>query len=218
MYEQYYDNYLKYKKQYRQMKRRTENTKDVNNFYLFHSIQFPVAKKIVSIINNGYLLFGKDLDIEWRGLTGYSAEDYIYTNIYFKDLKNFEFAWGGGGLIFSPKLLDEQDIYFNKLWQVTPGKDSIHIKKEDTKEERNKKLILIKKFLKNPKIKKKLLDLLPPMMYHEVLFDKPIPIKYLKAIICTSCKPTDIELIQQALDKKGLKIPVYTKNYPMPDV
>ncbi len=220
MYEQYHNGYLKYKNRYIQMKYGGANKKNKDNFYFFHSIQLPVAKKIASIINDGFLLCGQDVDTEFRGLINEDLEyyKYIYANIYFKDLKNLEFAWGGGGLIFSSKLLDESDIFFNKLWKIIPDKKSIHLKKEDTKEERNKKIYKIRKFLKNPKIDPKLKKLLPSMMYHEVLFDKPISIKYLKAIVCTGCKSKDINLIQKALDKKGLKIPIYTKNCPMPDV
>ena len=48
-------------------------------------------KKILGILNDGFIKLGSDVEEEYRALTGGEPHNYIYANINFPDIKNLDF-------------------------------------------------------------------------------------------------------------------------------
>ncbi|AYV84188.1 MAG: hypothetical protein Hyperionvirus19_12 [Hyperionvirus sp.] len=202
----YYDKYLKYKTKYNNLVQQL-NGGDESNYYFIHGTKNIDTLK--SILRDGIIYAGKYLSDEAKNLCGDLPCDYVYTNIYFDDLKNLSHMYDYS-IILDPKIFLEYEVLFNKGWGVKPlvldpSNPELNIKK-------------IKKFIKKPdEIPQIVLDF-PGMMHHEVLFRDKIDLTdNILGIECNSCSKNDITSIKKILSKKKYKnIKIYTKNAPLP--
>jgi hypothetical protein len=233
-----HDKYIYYKNKYLELKRTNNtntktNTNDIYNdnnrkydFYIYHSmsyqlkgVSYPIDRKIISVLNSGYIDVGSNVKKSYRTHSGGEPMDYIFGNIYFPDIKNLSFLWGDGGVILHPDLIYDRGVIFNKGWQAGPfsvKNNGFIIDKNDDYKTKRRSLMKIKKWLKIRKdTNEKLNELLADLMLHEVVFDKKIPIKYIVGIICSNCPDKDVNKIKRKLKKLNMDIPIYTNNTMM---
>jgi hypothetical protein len=126
---------------------------------------------------------------------------YIYSNIYFNDIKNIK-EINCMLFIISPFIIFDMDVYFNQGWSVYPDKNSkLNLKKSDSIDVLLKKINKIKKIIDNPKdLGDMFLNL--PTRTHECLFPKNISLEdHLLGIVCYKC---DVKKIRKLL--KGTAI------------
>ena len=202
----YYNKYLKYKNKYLKLKNITinQNGGNKNEFIFVHNT--TTYDNLLEILKTGEIKISSQVDSKRRIRTGDNSHDFIYGNIYFYDIKNMT-HFQDLTLILSPKLLEDYNIRFNKGWT---GKKITEIKQKDKKKTKNKKLELVKEWLKNPiDLPEILRSDLSGFMLHEVVFNKNIPIdKYLIGITCNHCDETKINEIK----KHTNNIKIFTNN------
>jgi hypothetical protein len=202
----YYDKYQKYKKKYMYLK----NSK--YDFYLVHDTRF---ENLELILKSGKIKLGKNVPEEKRKYCGDHPSDYIFTSIFFEDIKNLSHL-GDFNLILHPKIVFEQKNTFNKGWEGGPSNNGISLSKKDSHEITNKKLEEIRKFLKNPTLPEKLKNF-NSFLHHEVVFEEPIDIYgNLLAIECNSCDEKVINKLKSIMKEHKYDVPIYTKNFPLP--
>ena len=203
----YYNKYIHNKNKYLSLKYNNNQKGGVKEdkkqkYYILHSTDL---KNIISIIKTGSLLANKYLDQkQWR-FSGLRTSEYIFTNLVINGQKFSEF---GFGLILDEKLLDDKVGYFNIGWLATPQKNSIILKPNDTKKERDKKMKKIKKVLLNSR----------PVLDHELLFKKEINLKdYLIGILIPKKQKKNTKKIKKLLKSSKLdKVKLYiTDNIPV---
>ena len=153
-----------------------------NNFYFTHSVAGG-EKVLYTILKDGYLRPGKDV----KHANIYSPGDleHVYGNINFSDLNNIDLI-GNVSLQFSPQLMFDYGMIFNKGWFKYPYDSSIQIHESDTMEEKYKKLNEMKEYVKNPTFYPFKIS---GYMAHEIMIDRAIPLnKYLISINCVCSK------------------------------
>jgi hypothetical protein len=155
---------------------------------------------LLSILESGVLKLGSKVEKERRKLSGGKPMDNIYMSMYFKDIKNLDEKCG---LVFSSNLMNDFDMEINAGWR---GKTIVEIKKDDIMKEKKNKIRSVKNFLENPGtiLAKNLVDILPKVMMHEVLFFDDIPIeKYLIGIYdCGFSKKEKNDILKILKEKK----------------
>lgn len=150
---------------------------------------------LFDILNDGILKPLNELDSSKGQLGKNKDSNLIYTITYFYDLKNLTHLWDYC-LIFSSDLFYDYNTWFNNSWQGGILKSSLT----------TKNINKIKQRIKNPKVNKKLQNLIKDShLNHELIFNKNIPLdKYLIGVICNEC------------DKKHLQkltnVPIFTTN------
>lgn len=189
----------------------------INNFYFVQDTHR--LENLISILNDGEIKLGKDVDEKCRKWTGEQPKDYIYTNIYFEDLKNMENT-GHFAFILHPKIVNDRNWWFNKNWLSAPSSDekyTITFNKNDSNKIHKQQLRKIKKFLKNPSSLPDIVQTSPGQCHHEILFDKPISVKnYMIGIVCSHCNGKQLDQLEKLVKKKGYNIKIINENYPMP--
>jgi len=194
----YYVKYLKYKRKYIEAKEvaRThttmstimntdtitiqgggKNAASLGGFYIIHNPFNP--SNLLSILEDGYIYPGKMVDVKRRVYGGSEPLDYVYSNIYFDDLKNLDIL-SPIIIILKPDVVYSYNTYFNRGWFMSPSSDSIRIKKSDTKKEKIRKLKQIKEYVASPTYYKDspIADWFTGVLAHELLFDSAISLKH----------------------------------------
>lgn len=172
--------------------------------YILHSVGW---ENIENVLKTGILYANKYIPEERRRFAGGEELPYVYTNIYFRDIKNISLGMGIT-LIFDSKIIYSQGLIFNDGWMVHPTNDSIYLNPEDGKAEINKKLKLIKNRIIHRMKTSKSIDI----MHHEALFIGRIILENnLTGILCPECTDEQLSNIKNILDKLKLKIKIYNK-------
>lgn len=186
------------KKKTRKIKRENKESEDIEskefkeNYYLIHST-FSQAS-LSDMLSDGFLR--PSIQLKKQSYVSNEKLNYIYANINFDDINNIDTV-GGYKLFLSPELFFDDASVFNKGWFKYPVSSSIHINKNDSRDEKIKKLRIIKRYLKNPTFQPKHMIKDAGYRAHEVLFDKEIDLeKYLIGIECDDC---DIEPFKEIL-------------------
>lgn len=214
----YYQKYLKYKSKYINKLNQINQYGGTNkkyNYYFVHGVKDIEILK--TILEDKYLRPGKDVPPKMRYLGGEESElDDIYMNIYFEDIKNLSFTLGLS-LILHPKILWEYGLEFQGGWG---GYGKIKINKNDSTNIIKKKIREIKKFLKNPDVLPQKIREFSQLHHHQILFDRPIPLKgNLLGIVCNQCSDEIIDDIKCSMKDNIYKnIVMYTQNSPMPQI
>jgi hypothetical protein len=179
----------------------------------------PIVDKVTSILNDGYIKLGSDVDSEYRGIYNKEPLEHIFMNIYFPDIQNLSFLWNYGGLVIHPSLIYDYGAVINKGWQGAPSTSDAYgfiIHKTDNYSTKRKKLKQVKEWLKHPtgEMFEPGENKLAPidMMNHEVVFNEKIPIKYIIGVICSGCPTDDVIKIKNKLKELNMDVPVYTNN------
>nr|QBK88923.1 MAG: uncharacterized protein LCMiAC02_00160 [Mimivirus LCMiAC02] len=231
-YNKYYNKYIKYKRKYINLKRtirkesikypirvyqggNNKSSKKINEkFYFVHMTHNVLS--LIKILKMGKILPGKDVSKKYRHFGVEDGFSEIFANVNFEDLDNLSY-FPSSSIILSSKILNDYDVGFNKGWHGGTYKDTILLKKNDSKTVRTKKINKIKKFLKNPSSLPKIVQGIP-FHTHEMLFSGPVQIKkYLLAVVCLSCTQKNTNKIKKSL-KKYPKVKLITKNYPLPKI
>lgn len=215
----YHKLYKKYKKKYINLKQSLEtnqlNNKCLYNYFFIHG-SFRYSG-FINILRDDIIYPGKYLKYEQRNFGASYASKFVFSNIYFEDIKNLvgpiQFSF-----ILHPKILYENGFYFNEGWQGGPNNNSLHIKNTDTPIQIFNKLDTIRTFLSNPEkiggvINKNV------FMSHEILFDHPINLSggTLLCIVCWNVTNEQLEEIHDAISDKSYKnIKILTKEYEFP--
>ncbi|AVG46835.1 hypothetical protein [Acanthamoeba polyphaga mimivirus] len=147
----YHKLYKKYKKKYINLKQSLEtnqlNNKCLYNYFFIHG-SFRYSG-FINILRDGVIYPGKYLKYEQRNFGASYASKFVFSNIYFEDIKNLvgpiQFSF-----ILHPKILYENGFYFNEGWQGGPNNNSLHINNTDTPIQIFNKLDTIRTFLSNP--------------------------------------------------------------------
>lgn len=205
------DYYKKYKCEYLDLKR---NDPHNDNFYFVHNT--TDINSIISMIKTGILFIGKYVEKSKRKHSGKEPRDYIYTNIYFEDLKNLS-HFMDYSIILYPNIIHKYGAVFNQGWQVFPGKEnSIHFFKNETPDEFNKKMDDVKSFLKNPNTLPGIIQGAPGLLHHEFLFNHNIKLKdSLIGIICNWCSSDEVDKLNKLLEKYSYcNVRISTTNLP----
>lgn len=221
--------YKKYKTKYLNLKNKLKHDQHYD-FYFVHST--ATFENLLNILKTGVLSPGKDLEPEQRKLCGEDATNFVFTNIYFEDVKNLTHAIDFS-LLFHPKIMYQNGFYFNKGWEAGLCDKTIYVDGVD-KTITKQKINQIKEFLKNPIDVPEIIRE-TGFMNHEVLFDHPISLKHgnLIGIVCNYCdatewsfwkkttkklsKPTNkpLLLIQKTIaDKPYSNVKIMTRNVP----
>lgn len=181
--EQTLHKYYKYKTKYLKLKRANNDVE--YNFYFIHST--TNFNNLLDILKTGVLYPGKYLRPDQRKFCGEECEsEYIYTNIYFEDIKNIDYV-RSYSLLLHPQIMLDNGFYFNKGWIVAPTSTSIHVDNKDTMDN-EQKITQIKEFLVNPVNIPEIMKAKPGLYTHEVLFDHHINLdKNLVGIVCRYC-------------------------------
>jgi len=200
----YYNKYLKYKNKYLQLKNKNQSGGNINKYIFVHNT--TTFDNLIEILKTREIKISSQVDVKRRIRTGDSIHNFIYGNIYFYDIKNM-IHFQNYTLILSPKLLKDYDMRFNKGWT---GIKLTEIKQNDKLKIKNKKLKVVKEWLKNPNDLPEILRSdTSGFMMHEVLFNKNIPIdKYLIGISCNGCDEIKINEIK----KYNNNIKIFTNN------
>lgn len=166
-----------------------------NNFYFTHSVAGG-EKVLYTIIKDGFLRPGKD--IKHPNIRSPGDLAYVYGNINFSDLNNLDTIFNVC-LLFSPRLIFDYGIIFNRGWFKYPRDTSIRIHESDSLEEKYNKLNQIKEYLKNPTFYPFKVS---GYMAHEVMIDRQIPLgEYLMAVNCV-CSKKYKKRIHKIINKK----------------
>lgn len=197
----YYPKYIKYKQKYLNLKNKllVDRKRKQSNFYFIHVT--TSCENLIKILKSGYLYSRGEVKDGTGYGSGFESESkFIYTNIYFDDLKNLNFI-SGDAIILKPEIVDEFNIIFNKGWIRQPNEKSIRINKDDELPEKDGKWKRIKEYLENPTELPDLITDPKDEMSHEVLFDKKIDLKkYLLAVVYSGCDEKQLESIINELD------------------
>lgn len=193
------DDYIKYKNKYLELK---NNEPYIDNFYFVHNTLN--LSNIKSMIKDGILYIGKYVAKSRRKHSGGEPMDYIYTNIYFDDLKNLS-HFMDYSIILHPNIIHKYGAVFNRGWRVGPAKHySTYFYKKDTPAVFNKKIHEIKQFIENPSTLTRLVREAPGLMHHEVLFKHNITLKdSLIGILCNWCPDDQVASLRKLLKKYG---------------
>lgn len=168
-----------------------------DDFYIMHSIFSKDKKTLCTILKDGFLWPGKD--VKHPHILSAIDLDNIYGNINFSELRNVEII-GDVSLLFSPRLVFDRGIIFNKGWFMSPNDSSIRILSSDTLEEKHKKLNDIKKYLKNPTFYSNISP--KSVLTHEIMVDGPIQLSdYLIGVHCL-CSDKYTQKIKQIMKEK----------------
>lgn len=218
----YYNKYLKYKIKYIDLKltKKFEYVQSIKNNFLYGGTKYDFFfihatknfSNLISILNNGYLYPGKYISRKHRFLGGPEiGSEYIYMNMYFKDLDNIQHVFGIS-LLLSPKMIYNKDMIFHEGWY---GGNPLYLYKNDSKKSIDKKIEKIHKFLKNPESLHE--NLRYGFMNHQILTSDPISIQ--DNLIGIAINIHDIDLHKKNIDKvkkllkiKGLNVPIYFTN------
>lgn len=193
----YYEKYIKYKTKYQRMK---DNCIKYN-YYFIHGTRD--VNNLKSILHDGFIYPGKDVDIKRRFQSGGQPMDDIYANIYFDDLRNLDYVWDYA-IILHPQLLYEYNTTFNKAWGGKFGR--IHINKADNNKTISTKLRHIRNFFKNPNALPETFNKFPEYFKHEVVFINPDPIPLMNnllGIICNKCSQSQIKELHRIARNNG---------------
>jgi len=178
------------------------------NFYFIHNT-FGGYEKLESILNDGYVKMGCNLDEDMRVLSGGEPQPYVFANIEFTDILNLRGEYACNVLIFDKEMMNAYDIYFNKRWLSYVSKDAIKISKDDWTIHKQDKIKIIHDYLRYTMTKKAeeeyVLNKIPSHS-HEVLISGDIDVsRYLIGIICHESYKKKIE---KMIKKKGYNIRV----------
>ena len=199
----YFYKYLKYKTKYLGLFSQIGGKRKYD-YYLIHATKFD---NMWSILKDGVIYPGKDLDASRRVLSGGEPQDSIYTNIYFEDLENLKIVQMDYNIIFHPKLLYEYDWDINSPSREICGK--IRHKLSDTKDV-DKKINEIKQFVKNPDLPERVK--FGGIFTHEILIKDNIPVRgNVVAIICNYCSEQQINKLKRLINKYKYKIKIYDR-------
>ena len=165
-----------------------------NNFLILHSTKG--FENLKNILRNGILKLSSD--VYGENEVGYISKPLIYTQMYFTDLENVK-PFSKYNLYFTPKILDEYSAVFHMGWR---DKTLTEFNPNDTKKERNKKIKLVRDYLKNPvEAPQSLRDL--NIMIHELVFSKQLDLhKYLKAVGCHQCEIEELAQLDQIIKEE----------------
>ena len=176
-------------------------TNELQNMYFVHNTK--TIKSLLNIVKDGIIKPGKDVKDCFRFYSGGTPQKYIYSNVYFGDLKNLEFL--KTSIILHPKLIYDYNITMTKGWMCAPVKDSIIINKTDINSIKLDKINQFKQMLLSNDIMEHVMTW-PGFMQHEILFEKPIDVKkYVVAMVCPSAHKTKLE---KTIKKYGYNIKV----------
>lgn len=189
--------YEKYKCGYLELKR---NNLYNNNYYFVHNTKD--INSIISLIKSGILFKGKYVKKSKRKHSGGESQDYIYTNMYFEDLKNLS-HFMDYSIILHPNIIHKYGGIFNKGWQVLPDKSySIPFFKKDNPCEFNIKMENVREFIKNPITLPKIVQGATGLLHHEFLFKHNITLKdSLIGITCNGCSSENVDKLNKLLKK-----------------
>ena len=182
------------------------------NYFIVHSTQN--ADNLLAVLKDGNLRPGKDLPKKRRIFSGGEPLEYIYGNIQFTDIKNLPY-YGSIVLILNPKIIKDYGVIFNQGWFKSPTNTSIYVRKDDTEENKSKKIQEIKDYVANPTYYKNAPnpDIISAHMAHELLFDTPIPLKdNLIGVMCYGCPDKVLKKIKSVMKKKYPDSKIYTVN------
>jgi len=182
-----------------------QNKSNKYNFYFTHN-SF-LGRNAIRILQDGYIRLGSKLPRKYRVLSGYEPMDEIYGNIYFDDLIKNQKYWGTM-FVIHPNIMENYDIGFHFGWQ---GKEIILNNSKTKKIYWNR----IDKAHEHIKLFKKKYVTNSVGFHrgignsHEIVFRKKIPIrKYVQAIVCDFCSPSEYKKIQKIVKEKNYKFPV----------
>ena len=182
-----------------------QNKNNKYKFYFTHNSFF--GKHAINILKDGYIRLGSKLPQKYRALSGYESMDEIYGNIYFDDLLKNQKYWGTM-FVIHPNITENYDIGFHFGWQ---GKEIILNNSKTKKvywnriDKAHEYIRLFKKrYVTNKNGFHKNIG-----YSHEIVFRKKIPIrKYVQAIVCDFCSPSEYKKIQKIVKEKNYKFPV----------
>ena len=202
--------YHKYKQKYLQLKRQLM---DKYPFFINHSTKSPDS--LMRILKLGKIRLGTQVRKKDRVLSGGEAQPYIFTSMYFPDLKNYNMV-PSTVLILSSHVLNDYDAYFNKNWLYRPVSGSIKFDKNDDVSIKKDKLETAREFIKNPIELPLRLQQSDPFRHHELVFTEPLKIKkYLRGIVCYGCSEETIDEIREVLRKKKYgDVKIFNTNIP----
>ena len=193
----YQSKYYKYKQKYLALKRQYY---EPYPFFIVHGT--TNLDTLTRILKSGKIKLGSQVRVKDRKFSGIASKPYIFSSMYFTDLKNFREA-KGISLLLSSSLLDEYTGYFNKNWQGGPGSQSIKLDKNDDLVTRATKLNIIREFIKDPSELPWIVKKFPGDFHHELVFEEPLLIKkYLRGVVCYGCPKEIIDSLHEILEKK----------------
>lgn len=173
----------------------------INDFYITHST--TGYETLYNILKDGYLRPGSDID--HKHILAPEDLEHIYGNINFSDLNNIDII-GNISLQFSPQLLFDYGLIFNRGWFKYPYETSIYIHESDKLCEKISKLNKIKEYVRNPTFYANHLIKNAGYRAHEIMINKQIPLE--KYLISINCVCSDInqnkycEKIKNIIDTK----------------
>ena len=181
----------------------TEFDHALQNMYFIH--ESNDINTIIKILKSGILKPGKDVKKCERKFSGGEAQEYIYSNIYFDDIKNIDRTMVPS-ILLHPNIIKDFDVIMNKGWRCKPMKNSIIINKKDTLYDKLNKLKKMYKFIET-------LDGLhnyekngPGHLQHEILLSKQIDIhKYALGI---TCEPQHVKMLKKVISKYDYDIKI----------
>lgn len=199
--DKYFHKYMKYKKKYNDLKKTTNKYP----FYLIHQTDSDNFKKI---LKSGLIKKGSDIAPEYRH--GAKALNYVFTSINFEDLNNIS-NFSSNAFIINPNILNDFDAGFNIGWFQGPTTETVYFNKDDSINERNQKMKLIRDQLKkvmNDQDKGKSMRVLDGWMDNEVIFSNEIDLnKYLIGVVCLDCDSNTKNIITDRYD-----VPIIEQN------
>lgn len=173
-----------------------------DEYYVVHSSHN--ADNLLETLKDGYIRPGSMVDKSRRIFSGGEPLDYVYANIQFTDIKNLD-RIGAVTLILRPKIIKEYGVIFNQGWFKYPTDMSIYVRKDDSNEEKNRKIMEIKNYVSNPTFYKNspIASSFTGIMAHELLFNVSIPLKdNLIGIICFDCPKKYLRKIKTIMKRK----------------
>lgn len=180
-----YNKYINNKNAYLNLSKQIGGT---TKYYVIHYTDY---KNLIKILKTKCLKSNKHIDKKYWRLSGNVPSKYIYLSLIKGSDEIIDF---GIALIFSEKILHENQFVFNNGWIGEPTIDSIFI---DPKKTLNisRNLDNIHKLISN----KKITD-------HEILFHEKINLDNLVAIHCPKCSNEKIQKVKKYLKNDNVKI------------
>ena len=199
--------YKKYKKKYINLRDEFNKSKivlekcDYNYFFVHMAFQYS---NFIGILTDGIIYPGKDLKYEQRNFAADKSSEYVFTNIYFEDLKNLP-GPKQYSFILHPKILYKYGFYFNEQWKGDVMEDSLCVNTFDSPKQIIHKLNIIRKFLTGPPFSEWIE--INNLMSHEILFDHPIDLSdgNLLAIVCRNATQNQLNEIRKIIKNKPYK-------------